>query len=73
MRINAIFKSRGMPGLSILALDDVAEYFTATDNVYWIHGPILNGIGARPTERGNVISGNVRVNYIKENAHVTIE
>ncbi|MCK5775568.1 MAG: right-handed parallel beta-helix repeat-containing protein, partial [Bacteroidales bacterium] len=68
LRSNAIFKSRGMPASSIIALDDVAEYFTITDNVYWIHGPILNGVGARPTERGNVISGNIRVNYIKEHA-----
>ncbi|MCK5906246.1 MAG: right-handed parallel beta-helix repeat-containing protein [Flavobacteriales bacterium] len=68
IRSNAIFKSRGMPASSIIALDDVAEYFIVTDNVYWIHGPILNGVGARQTERGNVISRNIRVNYIKAHA-----
>ena len=62
-RKNVIFKSRGMPGSSILALDDVAEYTTITDNVFWIEGEILDGVGAREDERGNIISGNVRVNY----------
>ena len=64
-RKNVIFKSRGMPSSSIMALDDVAEYTTVQDNVYWINGVILNGVGARGTERGNVISGNIRVNFKK--------
>ena len=65
-RKNVIFKSRAMPGSSILALDDVAEYTTIQDNVFWINGEILDGVGARSNERGNIISGNIRVNYIKE-------
>jgi hypothetical protein len=64
---NVIFKSRAMPGSSILALDDLAEYTTIKDNVIWINGVILNGVGARGNERGNVVSGNFRVKY--EEAH----
>ena len=63
---NVIFKSGAMPGSSILALDDVAEYTTVTGNVIWIDGVILNGVGARSTERGVVVSGNYRVNYKPE-------
>lgn len=63
---NVTFKSSGMPASSIYALDNVVEYTTVKDNVYWIEGPILNGIGARSEERGNVISGNIRVNFKKE-------
>lgn len=63
---NVAYKSSGMPGSSIYALDDIAEYFTVKDNVYWIEGIILDGVGARPDERGNAISGNVRVNFKKE-------
>ena len=65
-RKNVIFKSRAMPGSSILALDDVAEYTIIKNNVFWINGKILDGVGARRTERGNVISGNVRVMFKKE-------
>ncbi len=65
-RKNAIFKSRGMPDSSILALDDEAEYTTVQDNVFWIEGPILDGVGARANERGITASGNVRVNYKPE-------
>ena len=65
-RKNIIFKSRGMPGSSILALDDLAEFTTVKDNVFWINGKILDGVGARGNERGNIISGNIRVNYKKE-------
>lgn len=60
---NVIFKSRAMPGSSILALDDMAEYTTVTGNVFWIEGAILDGVGARSKERGNIIHDNVRVNY----------
>ena len=67
-RKNVIFKSRAMPGSSILALDDIAEFTTITDNVFWINGQILNGVGSRSNERGNVISGNIRVNFIDEHA-----
>lgn len=63
---NIAFKSSGMPASSIYALDDLAEYHTVQNNIYWINGKILNGIGARPEERGNIISGNVRVNYRPE-------
>lgn len=63
---NAIFKSRAMPGSSILALDNVCEYTTIKDNVFWINGKILDGVGARSNERGNIINGNVRANYKKE-------
>jgi hypothetical protein len=65
-RKNVIFKSRAMPGSSILALDNVCEYTTIKDNVFWIHGKILDGVGARSNERGNIITGNVRANYIEE-------
>jgi len=63
---NAIFKSSGMPASSVLALDDGAEFTTVTDNVLWVEGPILNGVGARPAERGNTIAGNVRVCFKPE-------
>lgn len=59
---NVTFKSTGMPGSSIHALDALAEFTTIKGNVYWINGPILCGVGARSDERGNDISGNVRVN-----------
>jgi len=63
---NVIFKSRAMPGSSILALDDMAEYTTITGNVFWIEGIILNGVGARSNERGNIVHDNVRANYKEE-------
>lgn len=63
---NVAFKSTAMPGSSVFALDDIAEYATVKDNVYWIEGIILNGVGARPNERGNEISGNIRVNTKRE-------
>jgi hypothetical protein len=63
---NVIFKSRAMPGSSILALDDMAEYTTVTGNVFWIEGTILDGVGARKNERGNAIHDNVRANYKEE-------
>lgn len=63
---NVAFKSSGMPASSIYALDNLAEFFTVKRNVYWINGVILDGVGARPTERGNDISDNVRVNYRPE-------
>ena len=69
-RKNVIFKSRAMPGSSILALDDVAEYTTVVDNIFWINGTILNGVGARSGERGNVISKNIRINF--QNKHEAI-
>lgn len=63
-RDNLIFKSSGLPGSSILALDDLAEYFTVTGNVIWVEGRAAAGtIGVRPSERGNVISGNIRACY----------
>lgn len=58
---NLVFKSSGMPGSSILALDDVAEFFTITGNVIWVNGKAACGtIGMRPNERGNVIHDNIR-------------
>jgi hypothetical protein len=64
---NIIFKSSGFPGSSILALDDVAEYFTITDNVIWVNGSASCGtIGVRQQERANSIHGNVRVNFKPE-------
>lgn len=64
---NLIFKSSGMPGSSILALDDMAEYFTVSRNVIWVEGQAACGtIGVRPSERGNVIFGNVRACYKPE-------
>lgn len=63
---NLVYKNGAMPGSSIFALDDRAEYVTIQDNVAWIHGKILNLVGARPQEVGNVISGNVRVCFRPE-------
>lgn len=63
---NIAFKSSGMPASSIYALDDLAEFVTVQNNIYWINGKILNGVGSRPSERGNIISGNIRVNYREE-------
>jgi hypothetical protein len=63
---NIVYVSHAMPGSSIYALDDLAEYFTVEDNVFWVNGVILNGVGARSTERGNKISGNHRVMFKKE-------
>ena len=61
---NLIFKSTGMPGSSILALDDLAEYFTITGNVIWVEGRAACGtIGMRADERGNVIKDNIRANF----------
>jgi hypothetical protein len=58
---NLVFKSSGMPGSSVIGLDDVAEYFTITGNVVWMHGKAVSGtIGMRPNERGNVIHDNIR-------------
>ena len=58
-----------MPGSSILALDDVAEYFTITGNVIWVNGSARCGtIGMRPNERGNVIHDNIRAAYKPEHA-----
>ncbi|MCW1923919.1 hypothetical protein OKA05_15225 [Luteolibacter arcticus] len=56
-----IFKASGMPGSSILALDNNSEYFTITGNVIWMEGRAACGtIGVRPDERGNVIKDNIR-------------
>lgn len=64
---NLIFKSSGMPGSSIIALDDMAEYFTVTGNVIWGEGRAACGtIGVRSSERGNVIHGNIRACYKPE-------
>ncbi len=66
---NLIYKSSGMPGSSILALDDLAEYFTITGNVIWVNGKAACGtIGMRPNERGNVIRDNIRAAYLPEHA-----
>jgi len=64
---NLVFKSSGMPGSSILALDDVAEYFTITGNVIWMEGRAACGtIGVRPAERGCVIKDNIRACFKPE-------
>ncbi len=66
---NLIFKSSGMPGSSILALDDMAEYYTVTGNVIWVNGKAACGtIGVRGNEQGNVIGDNIRACYRKEHA-----
>ena len=31
--------------------------------MFWVNGRILNSVGARPSERGNVVRGNTRVMY----------
>jgi hypothetical protein len=63
---NLAYKNGQMPGSSIFALDDRAEYVTVQGNVAWIQGKILNLVGARPSETGNVINGNVRVYFKPE-------
>ncbi len=66
---NIVFKSSGMPGSSIIALDDLAEYFTITGNVIWVEGRAACGtIGVRPSERGNVIHDNIRAAFKPEYA-----
>jgi hypothetical protein len=65
---NIVFVSHAMPGSSIYALDDMGEYFTVKDNIFWVNGKILNGVGARSNERDNKISGNVRVMFKPEHA-----
>ncbi len=66
---NIVFKSSGMPGSSIIALDDLAEYFTITGNVIWMEGCAACGtIGVRPSERGNVIHDNIRAAFRPEHA-----
>jgi hypothetical protein len=67
-RENLIFVNHAMPGSSILALDDLTEYFTVEKNVFWVHGVILNGVGNRKTERGNLIQDNHRVMFRPEHA-----
>jgi hypothetical protein len=64
---NLVFKSAAMPGSSILALDDCAEYFTITGNVIWVNGRAACGtIGVRASERGNVIHDNIRADFKPE-------
>ncbi len=66
---NIVFKSSGFPGSSIIALDDLAEYFTVTGNVIWVNGVADCGtIGVRPNERGNTIKDNVRACFKPEHA-----
>ncbi|HEX7260920.1 MAG TPA: right-handed parallel beta-helix repeat-containing protein [Luteolibacter sp.] len=66
---NLVFKSSGMPGSSVLSLDNVAEFTTITGNVVWVNGRAACGtIGVRPTERGNVIKGNIRAAFRPEHA-----
>jgi hypothetical protein len=66
---NLVFKSSGMPGSSILALDDVAEFTTITGNVIWVNGPAGAGtVGMRANERGNVINSNIRAAFIPQHA-----
>jgi hypothetical protein len=66
---NIVFKSSGFPGASILALDDLAEYFTVTGNVIWVNGVAGCGtIGVRPTERGNTVKDNIRACFKPEHA-----
>jgi len=63
---NVIFVSHSMPGSSILALDDIAEYFTVVGNVFWVNGEILDGVGMRKNERGNIARDNIRVMFRKK-------
>jgi hypothetical protein len=66
---NIIFKSSGLPGSSIIALDDLAEYFTITGNVIWVEGRAACGtIGVRASERGNIIHDNIRAAFKPEYA-----
>lgn len=67
-RENLIFVNHAMPGSSVLALDDLTEYFTVEKNVFWVHGIILNGVGNRKNERGNTIRDNHRVMFRPEHA-----
>ena len=66
---NIVYKSRAMPGSSIIALDDRSEHFTVTGNVIWCEGRAGCGtIGVRPQEQGNVIRDNVRTGFKPEYA-----
>jgi len=68
-RDNIVFRSSGFHGSSILALDDLAEYFTITGNVIWVNGVADCGtIGVRPSERGNIIKDNIRACFKPEHA-----
>ena len=68
-RENLVYKSSGFPASSILALDDVSEYYTVVDNVIWVNGRAGCGtVGVRPAERGNVIRGNIRAAFKPEHA-----
>ena len=59
-RANLIYKSRGMPASSVIALDDLVEFTTVEDNVFRVDGVILDGVGARPAERGDILRNNFR-------------
>jgi hypothetical protein len=54
-RKNLVYKSKGMPKSTILALDDAhVNYFTQEGNVVWIDGKILNNHPFSGTTRGAV-------------------
>lgn len=58
---NVVYKGHGLPGSSILSLDDRAEYFTLAGNVVWCVGRAGAGtIGVRDQELGNIFIANVR-------------
>ncbi len=54
-RKNLVYKSKGMPKSTILALDDAhVNYFTQEGNVVWIDGKVLNDKPFYGTTRGAV-------------------
>jgi hypothetical protein len=63
---NLIYKSSPMPGSSVIALDDRAEYFTISGNVIWVNGVILDAIGMRSYTRGVTMKNNYRVAWKPE-------
>jgi dihydroxyacid dehydratase/phosphogluconate dehydratase len=56
-----VYKGHGLPGSSILSLDDRSEYFTLAGNVVWCVGRAGAGtIGVRDQELGNIFIVNIR-------------
>ena len=54
-RKNLIYKSKGMPKSTVLALDDAhVNYFTQEGNVVWIDGDVLHNTPFSGTTRGAV-------------------
>lgn len=60
---NLIYKSSAMPGSSVIAMDDVAEFSTITGNVIWLEGAPLNIAGMRAYTLETKVLGNIQCGY----------